>query len=208
MKPIKAFLSLLLLFTVQIAINSTKAVAESVGLRDYLKVYSKKQDDLERARHLDVGYFAGGCFWGTQDAFNRAPGVVSTLVGYCGGITKSPTYEDVCAHGTKHAETVRVVYDPTKTTFKGLTAYFLKNHDPTTMNRQGPDIGDQYRSAVFYDNEKQKEEAQRAIDDKNRSLPKGSKVVTSLERFQVFYTAEDYHQNYIAKTGNASCHVR
>ncbi len=208
MKRVKTFLSFMLMIAVQIASSSIEAGAENVGLREYLKVYSKLQDDRERARNLDVGYFAGGCFWGTQDAFNYAPGVVSTLVGYCGGVTKSPTYEAVCGHGTKHAETVRVVYDPRKTTFRALASYFLKNHDPTTMNRQGPDIGDQYRSAVFYENEKQKEEVQQAIDDKNRTLPKGSKVVTALEKFQVFYAAEDYHQNYIAKTGKASCHVR
>jgi methionine-S-sulfoxide reductase len=188
--------------------SSTTAVAESGVKQQYLSQYSKVQDDKERMRHLDVGYFAGGCFWGVQDEFNRAPGVVSTIVGYCGGITRAPTYESVCRHGTKHAETVRVVYDPGKTTFKALTSYFLDIHDPTTVNRQGPDIGDQYRSAIFFEGEKQKEEALQAIESKNASLPKNSSVVTALDKFVVFYTAEDYHQNYISRTGDASCHVR
>lgn len=207
MKIIRALLPILFLLT-GCSGDNTKALAGSGAKQQYLSQYSKVQDDKERMRHLDVGYFAGGCFWGVQDEFNKAPGVVSTIVGYCGGITKSPTYESVCRHGTKHAETVRVVYDPDRTSFKTLTSYFLGIHDPTTPNRQGPDVGDQYRSAIFFEDEKQKNEALQAIESKNASLPKSSSVVTALDKFEAFYTAEDYHQNYISRTGDASCHVR
>jgi len=206
-KIVRALVPLLFLLT-GCSISNTKAVAESVPKQQYLSEYSMLQDDKERMRHLDVGYFAGGCFWGVQDEFNKAPGVVSTIVGYCGGLTKAPTYESVCRHGTKHAETVRVVYDPSKISFKDLATYFLNIHDPTTLNRQGPDVGDQYRSAIFFEDEKQKRDALQAVEDKNATLPKGSSVVTALDKFQVFYTAEDYHQNYISRTGDASCHVR
>lgn len=173
-----------------------------------LSTYSRVQDDSERAQGLEVGYFAGGCFWGTEAEFKQVPGVVATTVGYTGGITKNPTYEKVCAHDTKHAETVRVVFDPKKISYERLVGEFLKLHDPTTLNRQGPDIGDQYRSAIFFANNNQKKEAQAAIDAELKTKGSNYRIVTSLEQFDTFYTAEDYHQDYFQKNGGGACHVR
>lgn len=178
----------------------------------YLHHYTRVQDGLDRQKHLEVAYLAGGCFWGMQDALDHAPGVVSTVVGYCGGTTTSPTYESVCRHDTGHAETVRVVFDPNHTAYKELVDYFLDLHDPTTLNRQGPDIEDQYRSAVFFYDEEQNKAAASAICGKNRQLEKSGEfarkdaVVTALEPFKTFYSAEPYHQNYFARSGQASCH--
>ncbi|HEY9759718.1 MAG TPA: peptide-methionine (S)-S-oxide reductase MsrA [Oculatellaceae cyanobacterium] len=182
------------------------ATTNEAKATDRLKVYTIVEDTKEHAKQLDVAYFAGGCFWGTQESLDEVPGVVSTLVGYCGGHTTSPSYKSVCKHDTGHAETVRVVYDPKKISYQKLARTFLDQHDPTTLNRQGFDIGDQYRSAIFYTDDQEKNEAQAAIAEKSKSLEPGRTVVTSLEKFKTFYTAEDYHQKYIARTGVASCH--
>ena len=196
---------------ITLAIGGWSAVAASHHVdtnnsASYLKSYSASQDQTERARGYDVGYFAGGCFWGTESEFKNVPGVVSTLVGYTGGRTKLPTYETVCRHDTGHAETVRVVFDPKKITYEQLVGKFLELHDPTTLNRQGPDVGDQYRSAIFFESEDQKQKAQKVLDSSAAKFG-NRKIVTSLENFGTFYSAEDYHQNYFAKNGGASCHI-
>ncbi len=147
--------------------------------------------------------FAGGCFWGVEDTFRQVPGVLATAVGYVGGKTVNPTYEDVCSHTTGHAETVLVEFDPSAIRYDQLVTVFFKNHDPTTMNRQGPDIGDQYRSEVFTFSDAQAAEAREAIARAEKDL--GKKVVTRVTPIPAFYKAEAYHQQYDERTGTHSC---
>jgi len=151
--------------------------------------------------------FAGGCFWGVEDVFRQVPGVVATAVGYAGWHTANPSYEDVCTHTTGHAETVLVEFDPTKITYPELLNVFFKNHDPTTMNRQGPDFGEQYRSAIFAATPQQKTEAEAYIKELS-ATPKfaSRKIVTVVQDAPVFFPAEDYHQDYHKKHGG-SCRV-
>ena len=151
-------------------------------------------------------YFAGGCFWGVDYWLKSAPGVISVTAGYMGGTTKNPTYKQVCTGTTGHAETVEVVFDPNKTTYEDLAKLFFEIHDPTQRNRQGPDVGYQYRSAIFYADQQQKQIAERLIEQLKK---KGLKVVTSVEPAKEFWPAEDYHQDYYGKTGgNPYCHIR
>ena len=154
----------------------------------------------------ELAAFAGGCFWGTEDMMRQVPGVVATAVGYTGGHTKNPTYDDVCTHTTGHAETVLVEFTPTKVTYAQLLDIFFQNHDPTTMNRQGPDFGDQYRSEVFTFSDAQAEAARSAIARAQAKVEK--KVVTAVSPMGAFYKAEDYHQQYDEKTGTHSCAIR
>jgi peptide-methionine (S)-S-oxide reductase len=158
---------------------------------------------LEARPGNELAAFAGGCFWGVEDNFRQVPGVIATAVGYTGGRTQSPTYETVSGHGTGHAEAVLVEYDPTKITYEQLVVVFFKNHDPTTMNRQGPDVGSNYRSAVFTLNDKQAEIVAKvlAVEEKERK----EKVVTTVAPLSQFWKAEEYHQQYDEKTGTHSC---
>ena len=151
----------------------------------------------------ELAAFAGGCFWGVEDNFRQVPGVIGTAVGYTGGRTQNPTYETVSGHGTGHAEAVLVEYDPTKISYEQLVVVFFKNHDPTTMNRQGPDVGSNYRSAVFTLNDKQAEIVTKvmAAEEKERK----QKVVTIVSPLSQFWKAEEYHQQYDEKTGTHSC---
>jgi peptide-methionine (S)-S-oxide reductase len=151
----------------------------------------------------ELAAFAGGCFWGVEDNFRQVPGVVATAVGYTGGTTTKPSYEQVCTHTTGHAEAVLVEYDPAKITYEQLVVVFFKNHDPTTMNRQGPDVGSQYRSAVFTFDEKQAATVAKvmAAEEKERA----KKVVTVVTPIGPFWKAEEYHQQYDEKTGTHSC---
>ena len=153
----------------------------------------------------EVAYFASGCFWGTQYHFEKKEGVISSEVGYMGGDTRNPTYREVCSGTTGHAETTKTIFDPRKTSFEELAILFFETHDPSQINRQGPDIGTQYRSAVYYTNEKQKE----TIEKLSQILEdKGIKVATELEEADVFYTGEDYHQSYYSKKGGSPyCHI-
>ncbi|MEM2941474.1 MAG: peptide-methionine (S)-S-oxide reductase MsrA [Thermoproteota archaeon] len=153
---------------------------------------------------MEVAYFAGGCFWGVEYFFKRAKGVVSTKVGYMGGHKEKPTYEEVCSGTTGYLETVEVVYDSEKTSFKELAKLFFEIHDPTQVNRQGPDIGEQYQSAIFYVNEEQKRIAQELISILEE---KGYRVTTQLKKAGIFWVAEEHHQNYYEKTGGKPyCH--
>ena len=147
--------------------------------------------------------FAAGCFWGSEDTFRHVPGVVATAVGYSGGHTEHPTYPLVCQHDTGHAETVLVEFDPSKISYETLLNVFFKNHDPTTMNRQGPDEGDQYRSEIFTFSPAQAAAAKIAKDKENASSKRP--VVTLIEPMSKFWKAEDYHQQYDEKTGTHSC---
>jgi len=152
---------------------------------------------------MSLATFAAGCFWGVEEAFLSSGLVRKTLVGYTGGHLSGPNYSQVCSGTTGHAEAVQLEFDPSKTEYSQLLALFWKIHDPTTMNRQGPDVGEQYRSAIFYHNEQQKIEAERSRDAHQNHLNK--KIVTQIAPVQAFYPAEEYHQQYIRKSGNNSC---
>lgn len=147
--------------------------------------------------------FAAGCFWGVEDNFRQVPGVVATAVGYTGGHTQAPTYETVCSHTTGHAETVLVEFDPQKVSYEDLLRVFFLNHDPTTKNRQGPDVGDQYRSAVFVLDDAQEQKARAAMTKEGARI--GKPVVTEITKLGQFWKAEEYHQQYDEKTGTHSC---
>ena len=150
--------------------------------------------------------FAAGCFWGVEAAFRELKGVASIAVGYTGGKTKSPTYEQVCTGKTGHAEAVEVVFDPSKISYSGLLRVFWKIHNPTTLNRQGPDVGSQYRSVIFYHNDTQKKAAEKSKKEKQKELVK--KIVTEILKAERFYEAEEYHQKYADKHGGKYvCHI-
>ena len=156
---------------------------------------------------LPKATFAAGCFWGIEANYRDIRGVISTAVGYTGGTLKNPTYKDVCTDQTGHAEVVQVIYDPTQINYDMLLIAFWNMHDPTTLNRQGPDVGTQYRSSVFYHNEKQKETAIAFRDKLQRSKKYGNKkIVTEIVPAQEFYFAEEYHQQYLEKRGLRTCH--
>ncbi len=162
--------------------------------------------DFVPAENLSRAIFAAGCFWGVEYHFQREPGVIRTTVGYTGGRTKDPTYEAVCSKTTGHAEALEVVFDNRKTNYETLTRLFFEIHDPTQVNRQGPDVGDQYRSAVFYVDDGQKKTAEKLIAALQN---KGLKVATQLVPFEKFWPAEEYHQDYYDKTGKQPyCHIR
>jgi peptide-methionine (S)-S-oxide reductase len=145
-----------------------------------------------------VAVFGGGCFWCTEAVFDELRGVKSVMSGYAGGNTKNPTYEEVCGGRTGHAEVIKIEFDPGEIAFKDLLTVFFASHDPTTLNRQGNDVGTQYRSAIFYATEEQKREAEAFIKELNDSKAFGKPVVTTLEPLGEFYEAEDYHQKYYA----------
>jgi peptide-methionine (S)-S-oxide reductase len=147
--------------------------------------------------------FGAGCFWGVEAAFRQLEGVTRTEVGYEGGTLENPTYEDVCSHTTGHAEVVEVTYDPDQISYKELLDVFWAKHDPTQLNRQGWDIGDQYRSVVFFHDDEQREAALRSKAEQQTRYR--APVVTQVEPAQTFYVAEDYHQQYLEKRGRATC---
>jgi methionine-S-sulfoxide reductase len=147
--------------------------------------------------------FASGCFWGVQYYFDQIPGVLETEVGYIGGTKDNPTYEDVCYRDTHHAEAVKITFDPKQVNYQTLLKQFFRMHDPTQLNRQGPDIGDQYRSAIFYLDDEQKQIAKQTIEELKKEKP----IVTTIEQATKFWSAEDYHQKYTEKTGRGMCHI-
>ena len=147
--------------------------------------------------------FGAGCFWGVEAAFRQLDGVVKTRVGYAGGTLDDPTYEDVCSHTTGHAEVVEVTYDDDEIAYDELLTTFWRKHDPTQLNRQGWDIGDQYRSVVFFHDEEQRAAAERSKEREQSSHRRP--IVTQIEPAPTFYEAEDYHQQYLEKRGRSSC---
>jgi peptide-methionine (S)-S-oxide reductase len=155
---------------------------------------------------MEKATFGAGCFWGVEAAFRQIKGVVSTAVGYLGGHFANPTYEDVCSGNTGHAEVVQVEYDPAQVSYDDLLKVFWENHDPTTLNRQGPDVGAQYRSAIFFHTPEQ-EAAAKASREKMQAGYK-KKIVTEITPASEFYRAEDYHQQYLEKRGLAHCSIR
>jgi len=153
----------------------------------------------------ELATFGAGCFWGVEVTFRNTPGVKDALVGYLGGTLANPTYRDVCTGRTGHAEVVQVTYDPAEVSYDKLLDVFWENHNPTTLNRQGPDVGTQYRSAIFYHTPEQKRAAE---GSKARASGRfRNPVVTEITAASTFYPAEDYHQRYLEKRGLASCHV-
>lgn len=154
---------------------------------------------------LQTAIFAAGCFWGVQYYFDQVPGVIGSSVGYIGGQTENPTYEDVCGHGSGHAEAVKLEFDSQLVSYETLLKHFFRLHDPTQLNRQGPDVGDQYRSAIFYTRDEQKEQAEHI---KTQLQPEfKDPIVTQITAATTFYPGEDYHQKYAEKTGRGTCHV-
>jgi peptide-methionine (S)-S-oxide reductase len=151
--------------------------------------------------------FGAGCFWGVEATFRQVPGVLATRVGYAGGTTDHPTYEQVCTDRTGHAEVVEVTYDPSRVDYDKLLSVFWENHDPTTRNRQGPDVGTQYRSVVFYATPEQKAAATASRDALQASGKLPRPVVTEIEPAPSFHPAEEYHQRYLEKRGLSSCHI-
>jgi peptide-methionine (S)-S-oxide reductase len=156
---------------------------------------------------MDQASFAAGCFWGVEAAFRQVPGVVSTTVGYSGGTLENPTYEDVCSHTTGHAETVLVEFDPKLVSYDQLLGVFWNCHDPTQLNRQGPDVGSQYRSAIFYHTPAQQAAAIASKDRLAQSGKHRRPIATEIVPAATFYRAEEYHQQYLEKRGEASCHL-
>jgi peptide-methionine (S)-S-oxide reductase len=156
---------------------------------------------------MNKATFAAGCFWGVEEAFRRVPGVVATTVGYTGGTFENPTYEDVCSDRTGHAEAVEVEFDPARVSYETLLDVFWRSHDPTTLNRQGPDVGSQYRSGVFYHTPEQKAAAEASKAALEASDRLRRPIVTQIVPAGTFYRAEEYHQQYLAKHGRSSCSV-
>ncbi len=156
---------------------------------------------------MNKATFGAGCFWGVEAAFRRVPGVIATAVGYMGGKTKNPTYHDVCSDETGHAEVVEVSYDPARASYDDLLHIFWTNHDPTTLNRQGPDVGRQYRSAIFYHTPEQQVAANASKEQLQSSGRYRRPIVTEITAAAEFYRAEEYHQQYLEKRGLASCHL-
>ena len=156
----------------------------------------------------ETAILAGGCFWGMEEIIRKIPGVVKTTVGYSGGKTKNPTYEQVTTGMTGHAEAIEVVFDPAKLSYEGLLDYFFRMHDPTTLNRQHNDIGTQYRSAIFFLSDEQKETAERVVRDLEQKKTFNRPITTELAKASTFYSAEEYHQKYLVKNPNGyMCHV-
>lgn len=152
----------------------------------------------------DTAVFAEGCFWGTEYVFSKAPGVISTRVGFTGGKTENPSYKLVCTGTTHHLEAIEITFDPSKTTYEALARLFFESHDPTQTDGQGPDIGEQYLSAIFYRNEEQKKTAEKLIAELKA---KGMKIATKVLPASTFWPAEDYHQHYYDKNGGKPyCH--
>jgi len=156
----------------------------------------------------ETAILAGGCFWGMEEILRKIPGVLETTVGYTGGTVPKPTYKQVCTGNTGHAEAIRVVFDPRQLTYEGLLGYFFRMHDPTTLNRQHNDVGTQYRSAIFYTSDEQKQVAERVKSQVDKSGKWKHPITTEVTKASEFYSAEDYHQKYLIKNpGGYNCHV-
>jgi peptide-methionine (S)-S-oxide reductase len=158
--------------------------------------------------NIQTATFAAGCFWGVELEFGKVPGVLSTEVGYTGGSEAEPTYYEVCDGDTGHAEAVQIQFDPGVVSYETLVREFFDLHDPTTLNRQGPDVGDQYRSAVFVHSDEQREVVERVVAELSQSGEFDRPIVTQIFPAGTFWRAEDYHQQYFEKRGMASCHIR
>lgn len=158
-------------------------------------------------KKLEKATFGAGCFWGVEAEYRQIKGISATAVGYEGGKTENPTYRDVCSHTTGHAEVVEVTYDPELIPYEQLLQVFWENHDPTQLNRQGPDVGDQYRSVIFYHTPEQQAAAQASLERLSASGKYRRPIVTQIVPAETFYMAEDYHQQYLEKRGLSTCRI-
>ena len=156
---------------------------------------------------METATFGAGCFWGVEATFRQIPGVIDTAVGYLGGELVNPTYEDVCTDRTGHAEVVQITFDPAKVSYEQLLSVFWETHDPTTLNRQGPDIGTQYRSAIFFHSPEQEAVARKSKAEIEASGKFRRPIVTEITPASTFYRAEEYHQKYLEKRGVTHCHI-
>jgi peptide-methionine (S)-S-oxide reductase len=163
-------------------------------------------DQTQGGEKMEKAIFAAGCFWGVEANFRAIQGVASTRVGYTGGHVAKPTYKQVCSGGTGHAEAIEVDYDPAQVHYEDLLKVFWENHDPTTLNRQGPDVGSQYRSAIFYLSPEQEKAARKSLDELTKSGKYKRSIVTEITAATEFWMAEDYHQQYLEKRGLNVCH--
>ena len=154
---------------------------------------------------MELATFGAGCFWGIEVAFRQVPGVDDAAVGYCGGTLENPTYQDVCTGTTGHAEVVEVKFDPEQVTYETLVDLFWQCHDPTTLNRQGPDVGTQYRSAIFFHSPEQQQAAEASRAAAQERIPRP--IATEITEASTFYRGEEYHQQYLEKRGLGSCHL-
>jgi len=155
-----------------------------------------------------IAIFGGGCFWCTEAVFQMLKGIISVMPGYSGGTTENPTYEQICSGATGHVEVIRIEYDPNLVAFRDLLTIFFGSHDPTSVNRQGNDVGSQYRSVIFYTTSEQKEETEKFIREINDSNAVGKPIVTAVEPLIKFYVAESYHKDYYANNrGNPYCEI-
>jgi peptide-methionine (S)-S-oxide reductase len=162
---------------------------------------------MRRTKFMERATFGAGCFWGVEAAFRQVQGVTATRVGYLGGTLPHPTYHDVCSGTTGHAEVVEVEYDPARVSYADLLKVFWENHDPTQLNRQGPDVGLQYRSAIFFHTPEQEEAARAAKEQMMQARRYRRLIVTVIEPATAFWVAEEYHQQYLEKRGQATCHI-
>ncbi len=182
--------------------NSAFLSVRPAGRQNRTSGFSKQEDKPMKAT------FGAGCFWGVEMSFRRLDGVIDAAVGYAGGHTDNPTYRDVCAHGTGHAEVVEVDFDPARISYEDLLGAFFEMHDPTQLNRQGPDVGDQYRSVIFFHTPEQHRAAEQAKDRLDSSGRFARPIATVIEPAPTFWRAEEYHQRYIEKRGTTGCAVR
>jgi peptide methionine sulfoxide reductase msrA/msrB len=179
---------------------------DQAGYSQYLEPFVKA-GLIKKPTH-ETAILAGGCFWGMEEILRKIPGVIKTTVGYSGGTSKDPTYEDVCTGMTGHAESIQIVFDPARLSYEGLLDYFFRMHDPTTLNQQHNDVGTQYRSAIFYTSEEQKQTAERVKERWAKSGKFKRPITTEITAATTFYPAEDYHQKYLVKhPGGYTCHV-
>ncbi len=171
-------------------------------------VTAKESKKMTSPASTETAILAGGCFWGMEDLLRKIPGVLETEVGYTGGTLDNPTYKDVKTGSTQHAEAVKVIFDPSKVDYNVILDFFFRMHDPTTLNRQGNDVGTQYRSAIFYASESQRQKAEtKKLEASLSARWKGRPIVTQIVAAMPFYKAEDYHQDYLLKNpGGCTCH--
>jgi peptide-methionine (S)-S-oxide reductase len=207
MRPQTLIASAILLPFVVLALGGNESSKTPKPSEDSPAKEAPMNSTKQEERNLEKATFGAGCFWGVEAAFRKAPGVVATAVGYSGGSVDRPTYKQVCTNTTGHAEVVQVQYDPAKVSYAQLLDVFWKNHDPTTLNRQGPDVGIQYRSVIFYHTPEQKAAAVASKQELAKSGKYSKPIVTQIVPAKTFWRAEEYHQQYLEKRGQSSCGI-